>query len=147
MELLSRIPWRAWRPKLLEALASPQWSTTRLAIDALEQLPGAGDDDVVVALVRALGRIPDGREGTSMRARIVQALERATGRKSPGSDRFAWANWLVTTRPDLASKLEAVRGGADLAHWRDRAGRVDWGAGDADRGREVYVRTGCATRC
>ena len=65
--VLAQHPSAADRPKFLEALASPRWSTVRLNLDALESLPRAegshDDDDLLVALVRALGGIPDGKEG------------------------------------------------------------------------------------
>jgi putative membrane-bound dehydrogenase-like protein len=145
LTVLARHPDPADRPKFLEGIASPQWSTVRLSIDAIERLPGAGDDEVLVALVRALGQIPDGKEGAPMRGRITRALARATGRESPPADRAAWTAWLAATRPDLATRLEAGRGGADLARWRDRAAQIDWSAGKAEPGREVFVKSACAT--
>ena len=104
--VLARHPSAADRPKFLEGLASPRWSTVRRNLDALEALPRGGaksdDDDLLVALVRALGRIPDGKEGAAMRERIARSLRRATGKTAPGPDRAAWNAWLAESRPDLA---------------------------------------------
>jgi len=78
-----------------------------------------------------------------MRERIARSLRRATDQDLPGNDRSAWSGWLARSRPDLASRLGGD--GVDLSAWRDRLARVVWSSGDADRGREVYARAGCAT--
>jgi putative heme-binding domain-containing protein len=148
-EVLARHPSAADRSKFLEGLASPRWSTVRLSLDALEALPrgqgnhASGDDDLLLALVRALSRIPDGKEGAAMRERIGHALRRATGETTLGNDRAAWSAWLAKSRPDLAPRL--VNDGVNLARWRERLGRLDWSAGAAERGRDVFIKTGCAT--
>jgi putative heme-binding domain-containing protein len=148
-EVLARRPSAADRSKFLEGLASPRWSTVRLSLDALEALPRgqgnheSGDDDLLLALVRALSRIPDGKEGTAMRERIGSALRRATGETTLGNERAAWSAWLAESRPDLTARL--ATDGVDLARWRDRLGRLDWSAGVVERGRDVFIRTGCAT--
>src|SRR5262249_14671567 len=138
-------PDPADRPRFLEGLASPQWATVRLSLEALEALPRGegGDDELLVSLVRALGRIPDAKEGAAMRERIARALRRATGREAPGTGRSSWADWLAKARPDLAARLGGD--GVDLARWRDRLDRLDWSAGVVEKGRDVFARTGCAT--
>ena len=145
--VLARHPGAADRPKFLEGLASPRWSSVRLNLAALEALPRGGaksdDDDLLVALMRALGRIPDGKEGTAMKERIVKSLQRATGKKAPELDRAGWATWLAESRPDLAARLGNE--GVNLAQWHDRLGRLDWSTGLAERGHDVFVKTGCAT--
>jgi putative membrane-bound dehydrogenase-like protein len=145
LAVLARHPDPADGPRFLEGLASSQWATVRLSLDALEALPRGegGDDELLVSLVRALGRIPEAKEGAAMRERIARALRRATGREAPGTARSSWADWLVKTRPDLSARLGGD--GVDLARWRDRLDRLDWSAGVADRGRDVFARTGCAT--
>jgi putative membrane-bound dehydrogenase-like protein len=151
LEVLARHPDAADRPKFVAGLASPQWATVRSALAALDALPRPGekstdDGDLLLALVRALGRIPEGKEGASMRQRIARSLQRATGRNSPDSGRAAWASWLAEARPDLAARLNGSGDGdaVDLPRWQERLARLDWTAGAADRGREVFVKTGCA---
>jgi putative membrane-bound dehydrogenase-like protein len=144
--VLARHPSAADQAKFLEGLDSPRWTTVRLSLEAVDALPRTGgkqDDDLLVALVRALGRIPDGKEGEKMRVRIGRSLREVTGKTAPGPDRAAWTAWLTESRPDLAARLG--NDGVDLARWRDRMSRLDWSAGVAERGREVYVKTGCAT--
>ena len=145
--VLARHPSAADRPKFLEGLASPRWSSVRLNINALEALPRGGaksdDDDLLVGLTRALGRIPDGKEGAAMRERIARSLRRVTGKTAPGPDRAAWTAWLAESRPDLAARLG--NDGVNLAQWQDRLGRLDWSTGVAERGHDVFVKTGCAT--
>lgn len=143
---LARRPEPEDRPKFLAGLSSPRWATVRTSLDALESLPRGGDDgDLLVALVRSLGRIPEGKEGAAMRERLVRALERASGRQAPGADRAAWAAWLARERPELAPRLRPGGDAADEARWKDRLARIDWSTGTAARGREVFVKTGCAT--
>jgi putative heme-binding domain-containing protein len=145
--VLARHPESADRPRFLEGLASPRWATVRLSLDALEPLAGddgkRDDGELLVALVRALSRIPDGKEGTAMRERLARSLRRMTGEKGPGSDRVAWADWLAKAHPALAARLG--NDGVDVARWHDRLGRLDWSQGNAVPGREVFVKTGCAT--
>jgi putative membrane-bound dehydrogenase-like protein len=144
--VLARHPEPLDRPKLLEALGSPQWATVRRSLEALEALPkaqGQDDGEYLVAVVRALGRIPEGKEAASMRERLGRALQRATGVKEPGSDRAAWRAWLEKARPDLAGRLGGSDG-VDLPRWQTRLAAIDWSAGAAGRGREVFVKTGCA---
>jgi putative membrane-bound dehydrogenase-like protein len=148
-EVLARHPSPADRPKFLEGLTSPRWSIVRLSLDALEALPrGDSDpkkesDELLVALVQALGRIPDGKEGTAMRERIARSLRRASGQTALGPDRTAWSAWLKESRPELAARLG--NDGVNLGSWHDRLRRLDWTAGNADRGHEVFIKTGCAT--
>ena len=146
--VIARHPSAADRPKFLEGLASTRWATVRLSLDALEALShddgnNRDNGDLLVALVRALSGIPDGKEGAAMRERIAKGLQRATGKTAPGPDRAAWTAWLAESRPDLAARLG--NDGVDIAGWHARLGRLDWSAGAAERGREVFVKTGCAT--
>jgi putative heme-binding domain-containing protein len=90
-----------------------------------------------------LSRIPDGKEGAAMRERLGRGLRRATGKTGLGNDRAAWARWLAETRPDLATRF--ANDGVDLTRWRERLGQLDWSAGVAERGREVFIKTGCST--
>jgi putative heme-binding domain-containing protein len=150
LEVLAQHPSAADRAKFLQGLGSPRWSTVRTALDALDELasaPGAGHDradgELLVALVGALGRIPDGKEGTPMRERIARTLKRVTGKTALGPDRAAWTTWLAEAHPDLAARLGSD--GVDLPRWRERLSGIDWAVGSAERGRDVFARTGCAT--
>jgi putative heme-binding domain-containing protein len=148
LEVLARHPSAVDRPRFLEGLASPRWTTVRRSLDALEALPREpemkDDGEVLLSLVRALGRIADGKEGAAMRERIAGSLHRVAGTAAPGSDRAAWAAWLAQSRPDLAARLGGTDG-VDLPRWLERLHRIDWSTGAAVRGREVFVKTGCAT--
>jgi putative membrane-bound dehydrogenase-like protein len=147
IEVLARHPDATDRGKFLDGLASTRWSIARLSLDALEALPRVAapgqDAELLVALVAALGRVPEGKEGTAMRERIARGLQRATGKTEPGADRAAWATWLAEAHPELAARL--ATDGVDLARWHDRLARLDWSAGAADRGRDIFIKTGCGT--
>jgi putative membrane-bound dehydrogenase-like protein len=147
LEVLANHPKVDDRSKFLEGLGSPQWATVSRGLDALEALSrttkNQEDGDLLLALVRALGRIPDGKESAAMKERIARSLRRVAGTSAPGTDRAAWVAWLAQARPDLAQRLGGADG-VDLPRWQERLSRIDWPAGAAGRGREVFVKTGCA---
>ncbi|MFW6124757.1 MAG: c-type cytochrome, partial [Pirellulales bacterium] len=71
------------------------------------------------------------------------ALRRTSGRRDLGDDPRAWTDWLVAAYPQAAARLGGGDG-VDLDAWRRRLAAVDWSAGDAGRGAELYERIACA---
>src|SRR6185437_12038315 len=67
---------------------------------------------------------------------------RATGRKFAGAD--AWSKWYAGKYPDRAARL-AGADGVDVTAWDKRLAALDWSAGDAGRGRQVFTRASCAS--
>jgi putative heme-binding domain-containing protein len=139
---LARHPRPADRDKFLEGLGSPQLATVRLCLQALEKLPDGHEPGQVLAPVRALRLLPEGREADPLRERLGNYLRRLTGQEL-GRDKQAWAAWFRATYPSLASRLGGLDG-LDVAGWEQRLGKLDWPAGDAARGREVFVKASCA---
>ncbi|HZT80103.1 MAG TPA: hypothetical protein VFA26_07775, partial [Gemmataceae bacterium] len=143
LPVLARRPQPADRAKFLEGLGSPRLDMVRLCLGALEKLPPGKDDATVLALVRALRALPDGREEGRLRERLGNYLGRLTGQEKLGADRQAWSAWLAKARPDLAKKLGGADG-VDVDGWAKRLAKIDWTAGDAGRGKAVFVKASCA---
>lgn len=139
--VLSRHPHDIDRPKFVAGLGSPQPSLVSLSIEALEKLPRPDDEDLL-ALIRALARFPSASEHEAVRRHIVAALQRISGETiEPRAQ--AWEEWLTRSHPDLAARLGGADG-VDLPRWRRRLAEIDWSAGDAARGRKVFVQASCA---
>jgi putative heme-binding domain-containing protein len=142
--LLARQPQAGDRDRFLEGLRSPQLATIRRCLDALAKLPLPERGSEVLALIRCLRALPEGREESALRAQLADYLRKATGQDRLGADREAWTAWFGRTYPDLAVSLNNTDG-VDLAAWTKRLARVDWSKGDRDRGRLVHVKAGCAS--
>ncbi len=143
LPVLARDPQVLDRRKFVDGLASPQVATVRVCLDALEKLPGTGDGAEVMALIRALGRVPQGRAGEALRDAVVARLRRLTGQATLGTDREAWGAWFGKAYPGLAARLRNPDG-VDVAAWEKRLARVDWSRGDAGRGKAAFLKASCA---
>ncbi len=140
---LARRPREVDRDKFLGGLSSPRLGTVERCLEALEKLPPPRGGEVLLTLVRALRRLPDGREAGPLRRRLGGYLARVSGRENLGGDREAWTRWLEKDHPDLAARLGGADG-VDVAAWKRRLAGLDWPAGDAARGQEVFRRASCA---
>ena len=142
--ILARRPQPADRAKFVEGLNSPQLATIRRCLAALEQLPLRSDGAEVLALIRCLRSLPEGREENQVRDRLAGFLGKLTGQDQLGADKHKWGDWFARTYPDLAPRL-GNPDGVDVAGWRQRLARLDWSGGDPARGREVFTRATCAS--
>jgi putative heme-binding domain-containing protein len=142
--LLARRPAPGDRGHFVEGLASPNLATLRVCLDALAKLPASSDNATTLALLRALRALPDGREVDPVRNRLVEQLRRTTGQTTIGADKQAWMAWLTREHPDLAAKFGDVDG-VDRAGWDRRLAKLDWSAGDPERGRAVFTKASCAS--
>jgi putative heme-binding domain-containing protein len=144
LPLLARQPQAVDRDSFLEGLRSPQLTTVAVCLDALDKLSLVRDDAVTVALIRALRALPDGREGDRLRTRIAAKLQTLTGERKAGATKEAWTAWLAKAHPTLVAKLGGDDG-VDVEAWNRRLAKVDWSAGDAERGRAVFNKASCAS--
>jgi hypothetical protein len=142
LPLLAREPQAEDRDKFLRGLESAQVATVRLCLDALDKLPDSREGRHLLALVRGLRRLPEGKEEDRLRARLAADLRRLTG-QDIGPDREAWTAWFSRSSPDLAARLGGADG-VDVAAWGKRLAALDWSAGDAGRGRAVFERASCS---
>jgi putative membrane-bound dehydrogenase-like protein len=143
LPVLARHPQPADRGKFLEGLASPQLRINHLCLDAMEKLPPAKEGTHVLALVRFLRRLPEGREENKLRDRLVKYLQWLTAQDKLGSNKQAWTEWFIKTYPNLATKLGGADG-VDVSGWNQRLAKIDWSRGDAERGRSVFTQASCA---
>jgi putative heme-binding domain-containing protein len=142
LPLLARRPREEDRAKFLKGLDAVQMATVRQAVDALEQLPRRPRDaDEVLALVLALRRLPEGKEEDKLRARLVERLRQTTGQDLKAADN--WAQWFAREYPDRAGRVQDVDG-VDVAAWARRLDTLDWTAGEAERGRQLFAKASCA---
>jgi putative membrane-bound dehydrogenase-like protein len=142
LPILARHPQPADRDKFLRGLGSPQLAMMRLCVEALDNLPPANDGAQVLALVRCLRCLPEGKEEEKLRVRLGRSLQRLTG-QSLGPNKKAWTDWLGKTYPDLAVRLGGADG-VDVNGWHQRLAKLDWSVGDAERGRHVFAKASCA---
>jgi putative heme-binding domain-containing protein len=77
------------------------------------------------------------------RANIARYLQQKTGQEKLGADKQAWTDWFTKTYPALAEKLGGADG-VDVAGWNKRLAKVDWSAGDVERGRLIFTKANCA---
>ena len=52
--------------------------------------------------------------------------------------------WFGKTHPELAARLNGADG-VDLAAWAKRLAKIDWTAGDSERGKGVFTKVNCAS--
>jgi putative heme-binding domain-containing protein len=142
LRVLAREPREEDRERFIEGLGSAQLDTVAGCRTALEHLPTATNPNELLALVKAIGRLREGKEETRLGERIGKLLQSWTGEKIQADDAAGWREWLGRTHSELASQLRAADG-VDLASWTERLGRINWSAGDTERGRGVFSRAAC----
>jgi putative heme-binding domain-containing protein len=130
------------RDKFLGGLASSDLKTVRLCLNALETLPVRAHGKEILLLIQGLRRLPAGREGDMLSQQFVHYLEKVTGEKGL-KDTAAWTSWFVRAHPEAAAPLTNADG-VDVTGWAKRLAKVNWSAGDAVRGRLVFVKADCA---
>src|SRR5262249_45411535 len=147
LPLLARKPEPEDHAKFLSGLSSARLATVGVSLEALEKLPARPGNkgqtrDEAFALVRALRQTGSGKEEAKLRARLLARLRSLTGRKLQTAEQ--WAAWARTTWPELAARLDDADG-VDVAGWRRRLAKIDWGKGDAKTGQAVYVKASCSS--
>ncbi|HEV8062692.1 MAG TPA: c-type cytochrome, partial [Gemmataceae bacterium] len=78
-----------------------------------------------------------------LRQQFAKDLTLWTGQLGLRADKEAWRHWFRSTFPESANKLLATDG-VDRTAWDKRLGRLDWNAGDGERGRAIFQKASCA---
>jgi putative heme-binding domain-containing protein len=144
LPVLAQFAEPADRDKFLFGLTSPQMATVQVSLDALEKLPDKlSDENHVLGVILALRRLGDTKEEKELTGRLGKYLERLTGQKH-AADKKAWADWFAGKYPKLAARLSGPDG-VDVQAWDKRLAKVDWSAGDAERGKLVFTKANCAS--
>ena len=90
-------------------------------------------------MLRAHDDAETGKPGDTARKSVLSALAATTGRNA--GDRAAWGKWLTATHPAAAATI--ARAGIDWPAWQQRLARIDWNAGDANRGGALFRSLSC----
>ncbi len=143
LTVLARHPQAEDHDKFVAGLRSPQLAQVALCLDALDKLSPSAEPAELLALVRVLRAVGDGKAEIPVRDQVVRRLQRVSG-ESIGPDRAAWTDWLTRTHPDLAAQLGNADG-VDVEGWRKRLAVIDWGRGDAGRGQSVFTKASCSS--
>jgi putative membrane-bound dehydrogenase-like protein len=142
LHVLATRPQPEDRDKFLDGLMSAHLATAGMCLTALEKLPPAAEPAQLMIVLRALRRLPEGKEENRLRDRLSSYLSRATG-QTLSPDKNAWTDWFTRTHPAHAAKLGGADG-VDVPAWKKRLGALDWSAGDESRGRLVFEKAACA---
>lgn len=141
VRVLARHPRTEDAPKFIASLTSSEAKTRSVAIAALESLPLASDDKVILLFYKPLALWSRVKEEDAFVERIVHLL----GRTRPAeTNRSAaeWLAWFAIQDPDMARKLESADG-IDVAAWKSRLASLDWSQGVKERGKLFYDKIGC----
>ena len=153
VELLARRPYEGDRPKFVVGLESSQVKTIRTAAQALLKLTPTKDAVEQFALLNAMQRISQDKEGYAAREWIVRTLQRNMGQSFGflyGSNGYApqaavagkWRDYLYKEFPEAAAKQKA-KSKLDVAEFSKRLLSIDWNSGNRERGIKLYATLSC----
>ena len=139
---LAILPDPADRGKFIVGLKSLDSELVRISAHAIASLPPDAKTEVYVQAVKALRRFPDDKANAAVRKELVALLQKYSGEKI-GADAKAWTAWVVKNDPATEKPLNASDG-YDAAAWGKRLAGIEWGKGDAERGRVAFTKATCA---
>jgi putative heme-binding domain-containing protein len=142
------------RAKFIAGLDSSFLEVLTACIGALEKLPESKDPAEFAELVKLLRRLGAEKSEYPLRERVVKLLQRNSGEEFPFQFGFTgyhpqteaveqWTRWLEKEYPEEAAR---VSGGTDvdLGEFKKLLASVEWEAGDAAKGKQLFVSRGCA---
>jgi len=138
--LLGRQPEAVDRAKFVHGLGSPQMNAFAVCLKALDALPLEKDSQEVFALIRVLQQLTE--KNVELRVLVTRRLAQQTGLPA-NSSLSAWTGWLVKADAKLAQRLTNPDG-VDVSVWSGRLERIDWSAGNPERGQVVFAKANCA---
>ncbi len=145
--VLAKKPKAEDRGRFVTALDSIQPSVLRTAATSLAMLSKKATPTEIGKAVRTFRRMTKYRKDTKTQNALEKLLVRWTNQESPAQKDAnaradAWVTWFTKTYPKIAAELPGVSG-VKLASWQKRLARVDWSAGNVDRGEAVFQRKSC----
>lgn len=142
LDLLARAPADVDREKFLDALSSTDLSLVELGLDAIEMLTASYTPSELALLIKGYRHLPAVKETLPLRTRYVERMREVTGQASLGLDKEVWVQWFCAHYPEHA---EAVRSREDvpMEAWTKRWAQLDWKAGNAANGANIFSRAGC----
>ena len=150
---LGRNPEEQDREKFFAGLKSSQFEVIKSSLAALARLSPKKSAVEIVSLVQTLRRLRSEEQDFRLREQVVQLLRRATeqdfgfvfgktGFQPQATVMKSWTDWAVAEFPDSAEEL---LGGNhdDVTRLREVLAKVDWDAGDAQRGAKLFQSRSC----
>jgi putative heme-binding domain-containing protein len=141
LPVLAHQPEAADHDKFLHGLTSPKLALVRTCLEALEKLPAKTDGPTLLAFIRGMRMLPEGKEADVLRSMFAAALKKRT-QQDLGPDKQKWTAWFERAYPELAKKLGGADG-VDVAAWQRRLAGIDWSKGDSQRGKAVFQKASC----
>ncbi len=139
---LANAPLETDRDLLREALGLPHADAIRLTCEALSRLPISGDSETAFHVLKAWRSLSDPKEELRLRPHFLAVLGRIAG-QDHGKELKSWLDWFTGTYPDRSQQLEMSEG-VTLEKWQQRLEKLDWSSGNAQRGKSVFQKLGCA---
>ena len=145
LPVLAQHPEAADRDKFLTGLASPQAGDAAGVLAGARGAAGAGHGRQASVAAGAGAAATRRRQGREAVARAGGQVFAARDRSAKlGGDAKAWAAWFSKSYPALAARLNGADG-VDVAAWEKRLAKIDWSAGDTERGKVVFTKVNCAS--
>ncbi|MFQ5733597.1 MAG: hypothetical protein ACE5KM_16790, partial [Planctomycetaceae bacterium] len=152
--VLARKPAAVDRAKFVRGLESGQLNVVTACVAALGKLAGAGSGAEQIALFRAARRLGRDKREIPIRDALIKRLQAATGKNfgyrsgaglktTQAAAMQKWERWLADSYPRQARRLLAT-GGGNWEQFKTLLSKVDWDAGSAARGRELFHKRSCA---
>lgn len=152
--ILAANPEEQDRAKFIEGLDESRLEVLTACVDSLGKLSPSTDAAEQFALLRALRRLGVDPKEFPIREKVAKLLTRnqgrdlgfvfgAAGHQSQSEAIQRWTEYLTKRYPKEAS--QSLGGDADVLAWlKERLAEVDWSAGDANRGRQLFEKRSCA---
>ena len=153
VELLSRKPYEGDREKYVTGLGSAQIKTIRISAQSLMRLSASKNPAEQVALLQAMQRISQDKEGYGAREWIVRVLQRnmersfgfvfgSNGHQPQKSIVEQWQKLIAKEFPEEFAKSNS-KTKFDFGEFSSKLFDVDWDSGDLDRGAKFYNTLSC----
>lgn len=149
--VLAEKPERADRQHFVAGLESAQLNAVEACLNALTKLPRTQDPEELFALLSAARRLMNDKREYRLRETALRLLQNNTeqtlgfvfgeaGHRPQPEALLSWQRWLEMRFPAYRPVNQSEESRELLASLPN----VLWDAGDAERGRRVYERQGCA---
>lgn len=152
--ILAQQPEEQDRGKFVEGLEESRVEVLTACLDALSQLKPSQAAEEQLALLKALRRLGTDDKEFPIRDKVAKLLARNFGRDfgfvfgqpgyRPQNEAIQrWTEFLTKTFP--AESTRALGGDAETLTWlTEQLARVDWPAGNIERGRQLFEKRSCA---
>jgi putative membrane-bound dehydrogenase-like protein len=149
--VLAEQPLKEDRQSFVQGLESPQLNAVEACLGALAKLPRTRDPGELYALLSAARRLMNDKREFSLRERAMRLMQNNTeqtlgfvfgeaGYEPQRESLQAWEGWLKQRYPEY----RPANLSGDVQGLLASLESVSWGSGEAERGRRLFERLGCA---